>query len=77
MNKALNYDELPESMKKQLAGEIGVIPGKWEVYAKVWLLIIGLNSLADAIWVINRIRRTLDNMRKESKTNGHGTRKDD
>jgi len=65
MNKALNFSELPEETKKQLAGVIGVIPGKWEVYAKVWLLLISLNSLADAKWVVNRLRRILDNMGKK------------
>lgn len=64
MAKAINIIELGPEAKKQLEGILPLIPEKWEVYAKVFLLIYGLNSLADAKWVINRIRRELDNMGK-------------
>lgn len=65
MNKPLNFEDLPEETKRQLEGQLEVIPGKWEVYAKVLLLIMTLNSLAEAKWVINRLRRELDNMGKK------------
>lgn len=64
MNQAINIEDLPEETRAQLAGEIGVIPRKWEVYARVLLLVMTLNSLPDAKWVINRLRRELDNMGK-------------
>ena len=67
MVKPLNFEDLPAETKRQLEGVMEVIPGKWEVYAKVLLLIMTLNSLAEAKWVINRLRRELDNMGKPKK----------
>ncbi len=64
MNRAINIEELSADTQRQLAGVLEVIPGKWEVYAKVLLLVMTLNSLPEAKWVINRLRRELDNMGK-------------
>jgi len=66
VNQALRFEDLPAATKRQLEGELAVIPGKWEVYAKVLLLVMTLNSLAEAKWVINRLRRELDRMGKKA-----------
>jgi len=65
MNQAINVEDLPEETKRQLEGVLEVIPRKWEVYGRVLLLVMTLNSLPEAKWVINRLRRELDNMGKK------------
>lgn len=70
MNRAINVDELDTETRARIAGELEVIPEKWEVYAKVLLLIMSLHSLPTAKWVINRLRRELDKMgQKKTKEN--------
>ncbi len=64
MNKAIDVSQLSPEVRAQLAGELELIPEKWEVYAKVLLLIMTLHSLPTAKWVINRLRRELDRMGK-------------
>lgn len=70
MNKAIDLSELSPEVRAQIAGELELIPEKWEVYAKVLLLIMSLHSLPTAKWVINRLRRELDKMgQKKTKEN--------
>jgi len=67
MNNKINIDDLDPVTRARISKELEEIPEKWEVYAKVLLLIMGLHSLPTAKWVINRIRRELDRMGKKTK----------
>lgn len=72
MNRTINVDELDAETRARIAGELEEIPEKWEVYAKVLLLVMTLHSLPTAKWVINRLRRELDNMGKKREKNEQG-----
>lgn len=66
MGKSPGLEDIPADARELAELQAGIIPTRYEVYAKVLLLLHEI-PIAGAVWVINKAKRDLEMIVRESK----------
>ena len=59
MNQQIDIKDLPQSIQAEIADASNLIPEKYNVYAKI-ILLVGNLKMADGLWCVRKVKRELE-----------------